>query len=175
MDDSGRDLEDGQTGHLLVKGGSTAPYYWNQHEATRRTMLGEWLRTGDMFSRDAEGFYWYCGRDDDMLKVGGLWVSPHEVENALLEHHAVLEAAVAAAPDDDGLLRPKAHVVLKDGHLPSPDLTRELQAFTKERLAPYKYPRWIEYVGDLPKTATGKIQRFRLRAGGDTARVGGTE
>ncbi len=167
VDDAGRDVADGQTGHLLVTGGSTAPYYWNQREATRRTMLGEWLRTGDMFYRDAEGFYWYCGRDDDMLKVGGMWVSPHEVENALLAHDAVLETAVVGAPDEHGLLRPKAYIVLKERHAPSPNLTLELQAWTKERLAPYKAPHWIEYVSDLPKTATGKIQRFRLRQGQD--------
>ncbi|MGH2406399.1 MAG: AMP-binding enzyme, partial [bacterium] len=164
VDGDGRDLENGQIGHLLVRGGSTAPHYWNKREATHQTMLGGWLRTGDMFSRDAEGFYWYCGRDDDMLKVAGQWVSPHEVENGLLEHGSVLEAAVAAAPDQHGLLKPKAYVVLKDGQRPSPALASELQGFVKERLAPHKVPRWIEFVDELPKTATGKIQRFRLRA-----------
>jgi benzoate-CoA ligase family protein len=163
VDDAGEEVTDGQAGHLLVKGGSTASCYWNNRQASQRTMLGEWLRTGDMFVRDAEGFYWYCGRDDDMFKVGGLWVSPHEVENALLGHRAVLEAAVVAVPDEHGLLRSKAYVVLKDGEASGPEVVASLQALVKERLAPHKTPRWIECVPDLPKTATGKIQRFRLR------------
>jgi benzoate-CoA ligase len=163
VDETGRDVPVGQIGHLLVRGGSAASGYWNRREATRRTMLGEWLRTGDMFYRDADGYYWYCGRDDDMLKVGGQWVSPHEVEGALLEHPAVLEAAVTAAPDEHGLLKPRACVVLKDGYLPSAAMAAELQVFIRERLAAHKTPRWVEFVGDLPRTATGKVQRFRLR------------
>jgi len=170
VDEAGRDLGPGHIGHLLVRGGSTAPYYWNKREVTQRTMLGEWLRTGDMFRKDEDGFYWYCGRDDDMLKVGGLWVSPHEVENALLEHGAVLEVAVTGAPDEHGLVKPKAYVVPNDGHPPSPALAQELQAFVKNRIAPYKYPRWIEFVDELPKTATGKIQRFRLRSAAEETR-----
>jgi benzoate-CoA ligase len=163
VDETGLDLPAGQIGHLLVRGGSTAACYWNRREATRRTMLGEWLRTGDMFYRDADGYYWYCGRADDMLKVGGQWVSPHEVENALLQHPTVLEAAVTAAPDEHGLLKPRACVVLKDGHTATPALADELHGFVRERLAPHKTPRWVEFVGDLPRTATGKVQRYRLR------------
>lgn len=163
VDETGRDVPAGQIGHLLVCGGSTASGYWNRRVATRQTMLGEWLRTGDMFYRDADGYYWYCGRADDMLKVGGQWISPHEVENALLEHPAVLEAAVTAAPDEHGLLKPRACVVLKGGHTASPALATELQGFVREHLAPHKAPRWVEFVGDLPRTATGKVQRFRLR------------
>jgi benzoate-CoA ligase len=166
VDDAGRDLPTGQIGHLLVRGGSTASCYWNRREATQRTMLGEWLRTGDMFSRDADGFYWYCGRSDDVFKVAGQWVSPHEVENALIAHPAVLEAAVTAAPDEHGLLKPRACVVLNNEYLSSPELAAVLQGFVRERLAPYKAPRWIEFVPDLPKTATGKIQRFKLRTTG---------
>jgi benzoate-CoA ligase len=126
-------------------------------------MLGEWLNTGDKFRCDVEGFYWYAGRSDDMLKVGGIWVSPIEVENTLLEHAAVLEAAVVGAEDNDTLIKPKAYVVLRQGYAASAQLTTELQDFVKTKIAPYKYPRWIEFIAELPKTATGKIQRFKLR------------
>jgi acyl-coenzyme A synthetase/AMP-(fatty) acid ligase len=126
-------------------------------------MQGEWLKTGDTYYRDAEGYYWYCGRSDDMMKVGGLWVSPIEIENALMEHPAVLECGVIGDTDADGLLKPKAFVLLKSEFKASPELTLELQSHVKSKLTPYKYPRWIEFVDDLPKTVTGKIQRFRLR------------
>ncbi|MGH7388198.1 MAG: benzoate-CoA ligase family protein [Candidatus Rokuibacteriota bacterium] len=163
VDDEGRDVAGGVVGHLLIKGPTTAPYYWNRLERTRATMLGEWLRTGDMFSRDADGYYYFAGRADDMLKVGGMWVSPAEVEARLVEHPAVLEAGVAGRPDADGLIKPHACVVLKPGETASPALLEDVAAFARAGLAGYKVPRWIEAVPDLPKTATGKIQRFRLR------------
>ena len=166
VDDEGREVPNGQVGNLYVSGDATAPCYWNKHEQTKRTMVGEWLRTGDTYYRDDDGYFWYCGRSDDMLKVGGLWVSPIEVENALMEHPAVLEAAVTGATDGDGLVKPKAYVVPKADRGGDGDLGRELQEFVKDRLEPYKYPRWVEFVDDLPKTETGKIQRFRLRGAG---------
>jgi len=164
VDDEGKEVPVGAVGHLLVKGDANAPYYWNKHEQTKRTMLGEWLKTGDTYYRDEEGYYWYCGRSDDMLKVGGMWVSPIEIENTLLEHGAVLEAAVAGHADQDGLIKPKAYVLLKSEYPPSDSLKEELQNLVKTKLAPYKYPRWIEFVEELPKTVTGKIQRFKLRS-----------
>jgi len=164
VDDGGRPVLPGSVGHLLVKGPTTAPYYWNRLERTRATMLGEWLRTGDMFWQDTDGYFYFAGRSDDMLKVGGMWVSPAEIEATLVAHPAVIEAGVVGRLDGDGLVKPRAFVVLKVGQLPSPDLAGELMAFVKSRLAGYKSPRWIEFVGELPKTATGKIQRFRLRA-----------
>jgi acyl-coenzyme A synthetase/AMP-(fatty) acid ligase len=148
---------------LLIRGATTAPCYWNRLERTRATMQGEWLRTGDMMSRDADGYFYFAGRSDDMLKVSGLWVSPAEVEGALCAHAAVLEAGVAGRPDGAGLMRPCASVILRDGWSASPALAAELQTFVHERLAGYKVPRAIEFVAELPKTATGKIQRFRLR------------
>ena len=164
VDDEGREVPMGEVGNLLVKGDATAPYYWNKHEQTQRMMLGEWLKTGDTYYCDADGYYWYCGRSDDMMKVGGLWVSPIEIENTLFEHPAVLESGVIGAADSDGLLKPKAYVVLKSEYKPSDQLRVDLQNLVKSKLAPYKYPRWVEFVDDLPKTVTGKIQRFRLRA-----------
>lgn len=164
VDEEGRELPVGEVGNLLVKGDANAPYYWNKHEQTKKSMLGEWLKTGDTYYRDADGYYWYCGRSDDMLKVGGMWVSPIEIENTLLEHPSVLEAAITAHADQDGLIKPKAYVLLKSEYQPSDKLKEELQSLVKNRLAPYKYPRWIEFVDDLPKTVTGKIQRFKLRS-----------
>lgn len=163
VDDEGREVPIGETGNLMVKGDATAPFYWNKHEQTGRTMLGDWLKTGDTYYRDEEGYYWYCGRSDDMLKVGGLWVSPIQVENTLMEHPAVLEAAVTGDTDSDGLVKPKAYVLLKGEYQASGELKEELQNFVKGKVEPYKYPRWVEFVEDLPKTVTGKIQRFRLR------------
>jgi benzoate-CoA ligase family protein len=163
VNDDGREVPVGEVGNLLVNGDANAPYYWNKHEQSKRVMLGEWLKTGDMYYRDAEGYYWYCGRSDDMLKVGGLWVSPIEIENSLMEHLAVLEAAVIGDQDADGLIKPKAYVVLKSEFKPDDEVRSELQTHVKNKLAPYKYPRWIEFVHELPKTVTGKIQRFRLR------------
>jgi benzoate-CoA ligase family protein len=163
VDDEGREAPVGEVGSLLVRGDATAPYYWNKHEQTKRMMLGEWLKTGDTYYCDADGYYWYCGRSDDMMKVGGLWVSPIEIENTLMEHPAVLESAVIGDADADGLLKPKAYVLLKSEFKASETLRIELQNHVKIKLEPYKYPRWVEFVNDLPKTVTGKIQRFRLR------------
>jgi benzoate-CoA ligase len=154
----------GEIGNLWISGDSVCAGYWNQHEKTKNTIEGHWIRTGDKYHQDADGFYWYAGRSDDMLKVGGLWVSPVEVENALLAHAAVLECGVIGREDHDGLVKPMAFVVVRDGVAAHPDLAKELQQFVRERLADYKRPRWVEFVPELPKTATGKIQRFRLRA-----------
>ncbi|MFL5590536.1 MAG: benzoate-CoA ligase family protein, partial [Ktedonobacteraceae bacterium] len=167
-DESGHGVPQGDIGNLLIKGDSTTAYYWNKHEKTKDVINGHWIHTGDKYYQDPEGYFWYCGRSDDMLKVGGLWVSPVEVENALIAHPAVLESAVVGDFDADELVKPKAYVVLKAGYTPSVVLSDELKAFVKERLAPYKYPRWIEFVPELPKTATGKIQRFLLRGTGRT-------
>jgi benzoate-CoA ligase family protein len=150
-------------GTLMVSGDSAAAGYWKQHEKTKATFQGQWVNTGDKYFRDAEGYYHYCGRSDDMLKVGGIWVSPMEVENTVLAHPAVSECAVVGAADTDGLTKPKAFIVLRADTASSPETAHEIQAFVKSRIAPYKYPRWIEFVQELPKTATGKIQRFRLR------------
>ena len=163
VDDEGKEVPVGEVGHLMVKGDATAPYYGNKEEQTKRTMQGDWLKTGDTYYRDEEGYFWYCGRSDDMLKVGGLWVSPIEVENTLMEHPSVLEAAVTGEADQDGLIKPKAYVLLKGEYQAGERLKEELQSFVKGRLAPYKYPRWLEFVEELPKTVTGKIQRFKLR------------
>jgi benzoate-CoA ligase family protein len=162
--ESGQDVRDGEIGDLLVKGGSITSGYWHKLEATRHALQGEWIRTGDKYYRDTEGVYWYCGRSDDMLKISGQWVSPAEVEGVLFQHPAVLEAAVVGWEDENHLLKPKAFVVLKAGYYSSPDLAGELQKFVKERTLPHKYPRWVEFVPDLPKTTTGKIQRYKLRA-----------
>jgi benzoate-CoA ligase len=163
VDEEGRPVKPGEIGNLLAKGDSICAYYWNQHDKTKQTILGEWIVTGDKYSQDDEGYYWYAGRSDDMLKVGGIWVSPIEVESTLIQHPAVLEAAVVGQEDDDRLVKPKAFVVLKPGYAATPALEEELKAFVKERIAPYKYPRWIAFLPELPKTATGKIQRFKLR------------
>ncbi|MDE2048657.1 MAG: AMP-binding protein, partial [Betaproteobacteria bacterium] len=160
VDDEGRDVGDGEIGELLVSGPSAALMYWNHRARTKATFCGEWTRSGDKYQRNDDGTYTYAGRTDDMLKVGGIYVSPFEVEAALMTHAAVLEAAVIGMQDDDGLVKPKAYVVLKAGQ---PADVGALQQHVKAQLAPYKYPRWIEFMPELPKTATGKIQRFRLR------------
>jgi len=163
VDDEGREVKPGEVGTLLVKGDSAAQFYWRKLQKTRKTMLGEWISTGDKFHQDEEGYFWCDGRGDDMLKVGGIWVSPVEVERCLTEHPAVLECAVVGCADKDGLIKPKAYCVLRSGAEPSAQLQAELQEFVKSRLAKYKYPRWIEFVNELPKSSTGKIQRYRLR------------
>ncbi|HXF88202.1 MAG TPA: benzoate-CoA ligase family protein [Xanthobacteraceae bacterium] len=165
VDEQDREVGDGEIGELLVRGASAAAGYWNQREKTRRTFQGEWTRTGDKFVRRPDGVYIYCGRTDDMFKVSGIWVSPFEVEAALVEHPSVLEAAVIPAEDGNGLVKPKAFVVLKDRRdTLSRALHDELKAHVKRTIGPWKYPRWIEFVDSLPKTETGKIQRFMLRA-----------
>jgi 4-hydroxybenzoate-CoA ligase len=158
-------VPDGELGELLVRGPTAAEGYWNQREKTRRTFEGEWTRTGDIYVRDADGMYRYCGRNDDMFKVSGLWVSPFDVESALITHPTVLEAAVVAKEDRDGLLRPKAYITLKDGADAddTESLRETLKEHVKQQIGMWKYPRWIEIVESLPKTATGKIQRFKLR------------
>jgi benzoate-CoA ligase family protein len=164
LDDENEPVRPGEIGNLWIRGDSICAGYWNQHEKTKNAIEGHWIRTGDKYTRDADGFYWYSGRSDDMLKVGGLWVSPVEVENALIAHDAVLECGVIGREDRDGLIKPMAFVVLAAGAVGSPELAKALQQFVRERLAEYKRPRWVEFVGELPKTATGKIQRFRLRS-----------
>jgi benzoate-CoA ligase len=163
VDEHGQSVPDGQVGALLVKGDSASPYYWNKHEKTKATMLGEWMVTGDQFHRDGDGFFWYHGRNDDMMKVSGAWVSPIEIENALLGHPAVAECAVVGHADAAGLTKPKAFVVVKAGHAPGEPLAEALRAHVRERIAGFKAPHWVDFVADLPKTATGKIQRFHLR------------
>ena len=164
LGEDGRELGSDEIGELVVRGPSAAEGYWNQREKSRRTFAGEWTYTGDKYIRDAAGYYVYCGRTDDMFKVGGIWVSPFEVEGALASHPAVLEAAVIGKEDDEHLTKPVAYVVLKAGRERSDALAEELRQHVKTQLAPYKYPRWIEFIDELPKTATGKIQRFKLRA-----------
>jgi len=165
LDEEGDAVLPGEIGNLWIRGDSICAGYWNQHEKTKNTIEGHWIRTGDKYTQDVDGFYWYAGRTDDMLKVGGLWVSPVEVENALVAHAAVLESGVVGREDHDGLTKPMAFVVLRDGATGSVELAKELQQFVRERLAEYKRPRWVEFVTELPKTATGKIQRFKLRQG----------
>jgi benzoate-CoA ligase len=164
VDDGGVEVGPGETGELLVCGPSAARLYWKQPERTERTFQGAWTRTGDRFRIDEKGNYVYAGRADDMLKVGGIYVSPIEVESTLVAHAAVEEAAVVGKEDQDQLIKPIAFVVLAKGFTASDALIAELKAFIRSELAPYKYPRWIEFVDELPKTATGKIQRFKLRA-----------
>ena len=165
VDERGREVADGEIGELLVRGRSAAAGYWNQREKTRRTFEGEWTRTGDKYLRRLDGVYIYHGRTDDMFKVSGIWVSPFEVEEALITHPSVLEAAVVPAEDGNGLIKPKAFVVLKDKPADGPNraLHEELKVHVKRTIGPWKYPRWIEFVDSLPKTSTGKIQRYLLR------------
>lgn len=165
VDEAGREVAEGEIGELLVRGPSAAEGYWRQREKSRSTFEGSWMRTGDKFVRDGDGRYTYCGRSDDMFKVSGIWVSPFEVESALISHPAVLEAAVVPAADEDGLLKPKAFVVLRDGPGGADGLDGELKEHVKRTVGAWKYPRWIEPVDALPKTATGKIQRYKLREG----------
>ena len=163
-DDSGAESPDGEIGELWIKAPSAALMYWNNRAKSNETFQGAWAKSGDKYIRNADGTYTYSGRSDDMLKVSGIYVSPFEVEATLIQHPAVLEAAVIGKEDDEGLTKTKAFVILKDSSGVDEDAMRaELKAFVKARLAPYKYPRFIEFVAELPKTATGKIQRFKLR------------
>jgi 4-hydroxybenzoate-CoA ligase len=163
VDDNGRELPVDEMGELIIRGPSAAEGYWNQRAKSRRTFVGEWTHTGDKYRRDADGYYYYCGRTDDMFKVSGMWVSPFDVEAALVSHEAVLEAAVIGKQDADGLVKPKAFIVLKDGYVADDNLLETLKVHVKTQAGPWKYPRWIELRSDLPRTATGKIQRFKLR------------
>ncbi len=164
VDEQGRGVADGEPGILWVAGGSAASHYWNRRAKTRETMIGRWVVTGDRFRRDKDGYYWCEGRADDMMKVGAVWVSPMEVEGALLTHPAVAECAVVGQANDVGLTRPKAFVVVNPGHEPDAALSQTLVAHVAEKLPPFKTPQWVRFSKELPKTTTGKIQRFLLRA-----------
>lgn len=161
--EDGAVLPPGETGKLIIKGLSLAALYWNQPEKTAATMQGDWLNTGDTYILDEDGWFTYCGRSDDMIKVGGIWCSPAEIEARLIEHPKVLEAAVVGRGDEDGLVKPEAHIILNHADDAGTALEEELLEHCKTGLARYKYPRWFHFVEELPKTATGKIQRFRLR------------
>jgi len=164
VDDQGKPItRPGEIGELQINGPTAAVMYWNQRSRTKDTFQGPWTRSGDKYTFDADGYYTYSGRSDDMLKVSGIYVSPVEVEAALITHDAVLEAAVVGKEDEQKLVKPKAYVVLKQGNTGDEKLKAMLQQHVKDKLAPYKYPRWIEFLSELPKTATGKIQRFKLR------------
>jgi benzoate-CoA ligase family protein len=163
LDDDGKPVGPGQIGNLLVSGGSIASCYWNQREETRRNMRGEWFVTGDRYLVDEVGYFYFRGRSDDMLRVGGKWLAPQEVESTIDQHPAVRESAVVGYQDSDDLIKPYAFVVLTPDFSPSKDLEEEIKAFVKEKIAPYKYPRWIEFTEGIPKTPGGKVQRFMLQ------------
>jgi benzoate-CoA ligase len=164
VDEQGNPVKPGELGELQIRGETAANGYWNNRDKSRSTFIGAWTKSGDKYSQDPDGYYVYGGRSDDMLKVSGIYVSPAEVEAALVGHEAVLEAAVVGAEDENKLVKPKAYVVLKPGKAGDEALKAALQQHVKDKLAPYKYPRWIEFISELPKTATGKIQRFKLRS-----------
>lgn len=163
VDGDGNPVPTGEAGILMMKGESIAASYWNKHEKTKNTFEGQWFNTGDQYYQDEEGYFVYAGRGDDMIKAGGIWVSPVEVEATLMQHSAVLECGVIGSADLDGLIKPKAFVVFKEGITVNDDLMNEVKLFVKKSIAGYKFPRWIERIDELPKTATGKIQRFKLR------------
>jgi len=163
VDERGNDVPLREIGDLLIKGDSTCAGYWNKHEKSKEVFAGEWFRTGDKYYQDEEGYFWYAGRANDLFKVNGLWLSPAEVESALISHSAVREAAVVAREDKDGLTKPAAYVVLNSQTGPSEQLVQELQELVGQKIGGYKRPRWIEFLPEIPKTATGKLQRFKLR------------
>jgi benzoate-CoA ligase family protein len=163
VDENGRDVPDGEIGSLLIKGDSVCACYWNQHEKTKETIQGHWIRTGDKYYRDPDGYYWYVGRNDDMMKVKGMWVSPIEIESVLLEHPMVQEAATIGSADGNELVKPAAYIVLKDNTNNSPQTIEEIRQHVLGKLAAFKCPQTFEIVNELPKTATGKIQRYKLR------------
>ena len=163
LGEDGKPVGKGHSGRLMIKGDSTAKYYWNNPERTAQTMVGGWLDTGDTYRQDEDGYYVYEGRNDDMMKVGGIWCSPFEIEAKLIEHPMVLEAAVVGRQDKDELVKPEAWIVLREPKDAGAELEKALLEHCKGGLAPYKYPRWFNFVAELPKTATGKIQRFKLR------------
>jgi benzoate-CoA ligase family protein len=167
--DDGTEVPPGTIGRLHIKGGSAAAYYWNNPEKTKSTMLGDWLDTGDSYSQDTEGYFYYGGRSDDMLKIGGMWSSPFEIESVLISHTSVVEAAVAGCADGNELIKPEAWIVLRDGCQPNSQLEQELVQHCKKHLAPYKFPRRFHFVEALPKTATGKVQRYKLRTASEGA------
>ena len=161
--ENGKEVPLGKSGQLMISGASTASHYWNNPDKTLQTMVGGWLNTGDTYVQDEKGYFVYCGRNDDMLKVGGIWCSPFEIEAKLIEHPQVLEAAVIGREDSEGLVKPEAFIVLNEFQDASEELKSILLNHCKNGLAKYKYPRWINFLVELPKTATGKIQRFKLR------------
>ena len=163
VDENGKDVPEGEIGNLMIKGDAVCACYWNQHEKTKDTIQGHWLRTGDKYYRDPDGYYWYVGRSDDMMKVKGMWVSPIEIESTLLEHPSVQEAAVIGYADGNELVKPAAYIVLRSGQSGTPQLGEEIKQHISTRLAPHKCPQLLEFVAELPKTATGKIQRYKLR------------
>ena len=163
VDEQGNDVRPDEIGDLLIKADSTCACYWNKHEKSKETFVGPWFRTGDKYSQDADGYFWYAGRANDLFKVNGLWLSPAEVESVLISHELVREAAVVAREDRDGLIKPAAYVVLNDESSASAPLAQELRDLVAQKIAGYKRPRWIEFVAEIPKTATGKLQRFKLR------------
>lgn len=169
VDDDGNVVGPGEIGELVIKGPTASEGYWNQRARSRKTFAGEWTHTGDKYRVDEDGYYYCCGRTDDMFKVSGIWVSPFEVESALITHPSILEAAVIGVEDTDGLLKPKAFIVLKPGQFADDNLLEGLKEHVKAKAGMWKYPRWIEVRTELPKTATGKIQRFKLRAEGNAA------
>ncbi len=171
VNEQGAEAAPGEIGELYASGPTSAIMYWNNRDRTKETFQGPWTKSGDKYTVDEDGYYVYAGRSDDMFKVSGQYVSPFEVESALLTHADVLEVAVIGVADDNQLVKPKAFVVLKAGKTGSESLAESLKKLVREALAPHKYPRWIEFVAELPKTATGKIQRFKLRerAGGRPA------
>jgi benzoate-CoA ligase len=163
VDAQGKEVPGGEMGTLKIKGDSAALCYWNAHEKSKETFAGDWCTTGDQFHVDTEGYYWYHGRTDDMLKVSGIFVAPAEIENCLLQHEAVLECAVIGADSGDGLVKPKAFVVVRETLKADEELAETIKEFVKSRLALYKYPRWIEFVSSLPKNDRGKIDRKMLK------------
>jgi benzoate-CoA ligase len=163
VDENQQPVPTGEMGDLIIKTDAACAGYWNQHEKTKDTISGHWMRTGDRYYQDADGYFWYAGRSDDMLKVSGTWVSPVEIENQLLEHPDVQEAAVVGRKDEDGLVKTVACVVLRDGRPGTPEVASQLQRFVLERLPVFKRPHRVEFFLELPKTATGKLQRYKLR------------
>lgn len=163
LDDKSEPVGPGEIGTLWVEYDAVCSQYWNQHAKTKDTIRGHWISTGDKYRQDSEGYFWCAGRSDDMLKVSGVWVSPTEIEAVLMEHDSVAEVAVVARNDEDDLVKPVAWVVLRDQFIGTPELARKLQDYVVSRLPVYKRPRWVEFTSTLPKTATGKIQRFKLR------------
>jgi len=164
VDDAGHPLTQGEIGNLMIKSDAICAGYWNQHEKTKETFQGPWLRTGDKYYQDEDGYFWYAGRADDLFKVNGRWLSPAEVESTLIAHPAVREAAVVGREDGNGLTKPAAYIVLNPEFAPGDPLTRTLQDWVAEKIGRYKQPRWVEFLPELPKTSTGKLQRYKLRA-----------
>ncbi len=163
LDNDGYEVPTGKAGTLWINNDGTTPFYWNKHDKSKEVIHGNWFNTGDRFYEDGDGYYWYVGRADEMLKASGIWVSPLEIEGILLEHAAVMECAVVGAPDQANLEKPMAFVVLSEKYEPSAELEKELQEFVRSKTAHYKYPRWVKFVKELPRTASGKLQRYKLR------------